>query len=260
VDCERLKSSRDPYQLIALETCQLEVVQYTSRRLNLADGKEASFLEGEYSPELQITLNSTTRASAQRKEIAVRIAAPSVKVGTENFDPIRAAAARGVEFSVSSHWGYIQKVVTPGRIFEHGHAALSDGSGTVLGGVGFYCALPHSYVDIFVHKPGGRISDYYWGDATLRTSVKFNGVGMPAAVEHGIIYIDIGDGVRSALENAFELKSGVTVRRSNVDVANFAKFDLLVRTTEPPRPSPDTDIVSYARMTEMCDETIAAQR
>jgi hypothetical protein len=132
----------------------------------------------------------------------------------------------------------------------------------LLGGVGFYCAVPHSYLDIFVRKPpGGVLAEYFWGDATLKTSLKLNGVAMPASVEHGIIYIDIGDDIRKVLEMVFELGAGSATRRSTIDVANFAKFDLVVRSSAPPQQHGDLEVVvSYARMVSMCDATIAAQR
>ena len=83
---------------------------------------------------------------------------------------------------------------------------------------------------------------------------------MPAKVERGIIFIDIDDAVGSVLTKVFELGAGARSQRIDVDVANFARFALVMKATEPTSPPPATAVVSYARMVSMCDTTIGAQR
>jgi hypothetical protein len=261
----------------ALGRCRLDIVRYSSRRFNIADGQETSFLEGEYSPELQVTLNSKSRVTAQGQGMSVIVAARHARVGTNIFPLIGGArweaAARSPqptdlqpngqapqEFSVGSIWEYRQQAMAPGRIFAHGQADIVDASGAQIGGVGFYCAVPHSYVDIYVRKPGAGLGNYLWGNATLKTSLKLNGVSMPAKVEGGIVFIDIDDAVRPVLIKALELGAGAGSQRIDVDVANFAKFALIMKTNKPPSPSPPAVAVSYARMVSMCDATIAQQR
>ena len=262
----------------ALGRCQLDIVQYSSRRFNIADGQEASFLEGEYSPELQVTLNSKSRVMAQGQGISVIVAARHAKVGTSIFPLIGGSrwetAARSPqptepqpkgqapqEFSVGSIWEYRQQAVTPGQIFAHGQADIVDPSGAQIGGVGFYCAVPHSYVDIYVRKPGAPLGNYLWGNTTLmKASLKLNGVNMPAKIERGIIFIDIDDAVRPVLHKAFELGAGAGSQRIDVDVAKFAKFALIMKASKPSSPSPPAVAASYARMVNMCDATIAQQR
>ena len=124
--------------------------------------------------------------------------------------------------------------------------------------MGFYCAVPHPYIDIFVHKPGGNVADYYWGTATLKTILDLDGVRMPASVERGIIDIDVSDDIRPGLEKTFEFKPGSPARHIKVDVVDFANFDLIVTEAAPPRPA--TEVVSFARMVSLCDATVAAQR
>jgi len=255
----------------ALETCQFDVIQYTSRSVNLADGQEVSFVEGEYSPDLKITLGSRTRLTAEGKMISLVITARKLYVGTANFIPagkaspaigpskMVAAPPTSLELSVASLWKYIQAPVTPGRIFAHGQTDIADQHGAWLGGIGFYCALPHPYIDIFVHKPGGTLTDYYWGNASLKTSLELDGIKMPATIERGIIYIDVSDEIRPALEKVFEFKPGASNRALNVDVANFAKFSLIVKANNQPPAAATTDLVSFARMVGLCDTTIAAQ-
>jgi hypothetical protein len=258
---------------VALETCQFDVVQFTSRRTRLADGLEVSFDEGEYSPQLKFTLNSKTRVHVAGKELSLVVASRKLFVGTRNFDPPGKAAsqpspsqmpsppaAASAEFSVSSLWEYLQSPMSPGRIFAHGQAAIAGKSGGWLGGVGFYCAVPHPYLDIFVHKPGGAIADYYWGTATLKSTLALDGVRMPATVERGIIYIDVSDEIRPNLERAFELKPGSPARHLKVEVADFANFELIVAEAAPPPARPATEVVSFAHMMSLCDATVAAQR
>jgi hypothetical protein len=262
---------------VALETCQFDVIRYRSRSVNLANGQEVSLVEGEYSPELKLSLNSKTRFKAGGKQMSVVIAARTLLVGTRNFVPAgrnssliassqlgasqmaAAPTAPSPEFSVGSLWKYVQAPITPGRLFAHGQVDIADKAGARLGGVGFYCAVPHSYIDIFVHRPGGSLADYYWGNATLKTSLELDGVKMPATVERGIIYVDISDDLRPLLEKAFEFKPGAPARRLRVDVANFGKFELLAKPTTPTVAQPATEVVSFERMMTMCDATIAAQ-
>jgi hypothetical protein len=276
---------------ITLEKCRLDVVQYSMRRFNLADGQETSFFEGEYSPELQYTPNQRMRAMAPGKQVSITIASHMVKVGTVNFVSVggekppqtaaQAPQSKGQsaqpsspfqrrapsteptpqEFSVKSIWEYRQQAqLVPGRVFAHGQADIVDQSGVQIGGVGFYCAVPHAYIDISVRKPGGAIGDYLWGNATLKTSLKLSGASMPASVERGIVFLDINDAVRPVLDKAFELKSGARTQRVAFDVANFAKFALIITRTESPAPRPGAEAVSYARMVSLCDTTIAAQQ
>jgi hypothetical protein len=259
---------------VALETCQFDVIRYTSRSVNLANGQEVSFVEGEYSPELKLLLNSKTRVKEGAREMSIVIAARTLQVGIRNFiqagnassqidpsQPSRMASpqtAPSPEFSVCSLWKYVQTPITPGRLFAHGQVDIADMAGAWLGGVGFYCAVPHSYIDIFVHRPGGSPADHYWGNATLKTSLELDGVKMPASVERGIIYVDISDDLRSVLEKAFELKPDAPARRVRVDVANFGKFDLVAKPATPPQ-QPAAEAVSFDHMMAMCDATIAAQ-
>jgi hypothetical protein len=249
---------------VLLDTCQIDVVQYSSRRFNLLDGKEVSFFEGEYSPELQSTISQKGRVVAQGNETSIVVTARQVNLGVKNFALIGGAAAQPAtaqaqEFSLSSLWKYSQVPVVPGRIFAHRQADIVDRSGAQLGGVAFYCAVPHSYVDIFVHRPGAGLDKYFWGEATLKTGLKLNGVSMPANVERGIVYIDIGDGIRPALEKAFEPGSGARAQRVNVDVANFAKFDLVVSSAGSTPGGSGTERISFGHMMDLCDATIAAQ-
>jgi hypothetical protein len=258
---------------VVLDRCQFDVIQYTSRRTRLADGLEVSFDEGEYSPQLKFTLNSKTRVHAPGKDLSLVVASEKLFIGARNFVPTGNVSAQGgsaqtpsaqtvasAEFSVGSLWQYLQSSTSPGRIFAHGQADIAIKSGGWLGGVGFYCAVPHPYIDIFVHKPGGNIADYYWGTATLKTTLDLDGVRMPASVERGIIYIDVSDDIRPSLEKAFEFKPGSPARHLKVDVAGFANFDLVVTETAPPPARPATEVVSFARMMSLCDATIAAQR
>jgi hypothetical protein len=262
---------------IALDTCQFDVIRYTSRSVSLANGREVSFVEGEYSPELKLSLNSRTRFKAGSKQMSIVIAARTLLVGTRNFVPAGRGSSQDVppqmgasqmvatqtapspEFSVGSLWKYVQTPVTPGRLFAHGQVDIADTAGARLGGVGFYCAVPHSYIDIFVHRPGGSLADYYWGNATFKTSLELNGARMPATVERGIIYVDISDDLRPLLQKAFELKPGAPARRLSVDIANLGKFDLIAKQATPPAAQPATEVVSFERMMTMCDTTIAAQ-
>jgi hypothetical protein len=262
---------------VALEACQFEVIRYTSRSISLANGQEVSFVEGEYSPELKLSLNSKTRFKAGGKHMSIVIAARTLQVGTGNIVPAgsnlsqiaaaplgpsqmaAAPSAPSPEFSVGSRWKYVQAPITPGRLFAHGQLDIADKAGARLGGVGFYCALPHSYIDIFVHRPGGGLADYYWGNATFKTSLELDGIKMPATVERGIVYVDISDDLRPLLEQAFAFRPGTPARRHSIDIANFGKFELVARPTTPSAAQPASEVVSFERMMTMCDTTIAAQ-
>jgi hypothetical protein len=280
----RVEYTFDRKMIIAWGNCRLDVVRYNLRRFNLADSQEVSSLEGEYSPELRLTLNSRGRVTAQGQEMSVITIAMHLKIGS--VSSALTGGARGYivqspqpasqlpqskgqapqpgaqppqEFSVGSIWEYRQQAVAPGRIFAHGQADIVDPAGAQIGGVGFYCAVPHSYVDIYVRKPGAGLGNYLWGNATLKTSLKLNGVSMPAKVERGIIFIDIDAAVRPVLNKAFELGAGAGSQRIDVDVANFAKFALIMKANKPSSPSPPAVAVSYARMVNMCDATIGEQ-
>jgi hypothetical protein len=172
-----------------------------------------------------------------------------------SFVPVAGKAASVLEFGVSSQWVYRQQRFSD-KILAHGQADLVDSSGTLSGGVGFYCGIPGPYIDIFVHKPGGTLAQYLWGEATFKTSLKFNGTAMPASVEQGIIYVNIrGDDDRAMFARAFELGPAVNEQRSTVDVANLAKFDLVVRPTQPKNVPAGALVVPYSRMTALCDAT-----
>lgn len=171
-------------------------------------------------------------------------------------------ATHAEEFLLASKWSYVAKPTVPNQIFAHGQANVFDrATNAQLGGVGFYCG-PKSYVDIFVHKPGGAVllNEYYWGMTTIRnTSLKLNGISMPASVEKGIIYVDINDQIRRALSDAFDLKAGAATKRLGFEVPNFAKFDLVLKLIEP-RGYADTAIVTFPQMMSLCDATLRNQK
>ena len=81
---------------VALETCQFDVIQYTSRSISLADGKEVSFVEGEYSPELKLSLNWKMRVKRGDKEVSTAGAVQKLLVGTSNFIIPGAASPQAV--------------------------------------------------------------------------------------------------------------------------------------------------------------------
>jgi hypothetical protein len=69
---------------VALETCQFDVIQYADRSIS-PDGKEVFFTEGEYSPELKLSLNWKTRLKRGEKEIFMVGAVQKLLVGAGSF-------------------------------------------------------------------------------------------------------------------------------------------------------------------------------
>jgi hypothetical protein len=169
---------------------------------------------------------------------------------------VSAATASAEEFLVTSRWQYNTKAVRPEVILAHGQADIFDPATTEwIGGIGFYCARPQTYIDIFVHEPGGPgnpatpATPMHWGSPTFRTSLTLNGAVMPAAVEAGIVYVDIDAGIGRVLADAFALKT--PSKRLDFDVAKFATFTLVMKRIEP-RSRPDTAITDFDQMVGMC--------
>jgi hypothetical protein len=169
-----------------------------------------------------------------------------------------ASAAR--EFLLSSRWRYLQGPVAT-NIFGHGQADIfATTAGIWLGSMGFYCAAPQPYFDIKIRKPPGRRDDApFWGTATIMTSLRLNGSHMPAAVERGLITVDIETETRPLLSRVFDLEPGRDRRRIRIEVKDFANFALVMRPIEPTTAIEGSAIMSYAAMTRMCDRTLDEQ-
>jgi hypothetical protein len=170
------------------------------------------------------------------------------------------ADAGAREFLLSSRWRYLQGPVAT-NIFGHGQADIfARASGIWLGSMGFYCAAPQPYVDIKIRKPPARPDDApFWGTTTIMTSLRLNGSPMPAAVERGLITVDIETETRPMLSRVFELERGRDSRRIRIEVKDFASFALIMKPIEPTTALDGSTIVSYAAMTRMCDRTLDEQ-
>jgi hypothetical protein len=168
--------------------------------------------------------------------------------------------AMSQEFLLSSRWRYLQRPVAT-DIFGHGQADIFAKSSTLwLGSVGFYCAAPQPYFDIKIHKPPGRLEDEpFWGTPTIMTNLKLNGSSMPAAVEHGLISVDIDQQTRPVLGRAFELEPGHELRRIRIEVKDFARFDLIMKPIAPTTAVDGSTVMSFAAMSRMCDTTLDEQ-
>ncbi len=192
------------------------------------------------------------RAGSRRGRRALAPLAVALAMG------LGAAAARAEEFLVTSRWQYLAKPVNA-AIIAHGQADIFDASTKhQIGGIGFYCQRGTRYIDIFVHEPGrpittgnpsNPVTPLHWGTPTFRTSLTLNGTVMPAAVESGVVYVDIDATIGPALAEAFALKTAS--KRLDVDVAKLAAFTLVMQRIEP-RSRPDTAIVDFDRMVGMC--------
>src|SRR6185503_4731579 len=113
------------------------------------------------------------------------------------------------------------------------------------------------YFDIKIRRPPGRRDDApFWGTATIMTSLRLNGSHMPAAVERGLITVDIETETRPLLSRVFELEPGHERRRIRIEVKDFASFALIMRPIEPTTAIEGSAIMSYAAMTRMCDRTL----
>ncbi len=172
------------------------------------------------------------------------------------------AVAHAEEFLVTSRWQYLAKPVNA-SVLAHGQADIFDPSiNRQIGGIGYYCARPTTYIDIFVHEPGRPImtgdpshpvTELHWGHPTFRTSLKLNGVELPSVVESGVIYVDIDARIGPLLADAFALKTAS--KRLDIDVARLAAFTLVMKRIEP-KSRPDTAIVDFDQMVEICRTTL----
>ncbi len=168
------------------------------------------------------------------------------------------AAARAEECLVTSRWQYLAKPVNA-SIVAPGQADIFDPAADVqIGGIGYYCGRPTTYIDIFVHEPGRPImignrskpvTDLHWGTPTFRTSLRLNEAVVPAAVESGVVYVDIDSRVGAVLADAFALAA--PSKRLDIDVAKLAAFTLVMKRIEP-RSHRDTAIADFDQMVTMC--------
>jgi hypothetical protein len=249
---------------IALGDCAIDVVRYRSRLSYVANGQEVSFLEGEYSPDLQMALSSKGRLSANGKAARISIVPRKLNIGVDHFDaPSGPAPSKPTagdvpppEFTMAMTWRYRREAV-PERILARGQTALVDKSGLRLGAVEFFCANPLPYIGIVVNKPGGGPAEHFWGEATRKTTLRLDGFAVPASVVTGIIYVDVGNEVRPILEKTFGPAPGSAPERRNIEVADFARFDLVVDASPASPALAGADLVSYDRMVMMCDAAIA---
>jgi hypothetical protein len=177
------------------------------------------------------------------------------------------AAARAEEFVVTSRWQYPAKPLPGGSLLAHGQADIFDAStNDQIGGIGYYCARPATYVDIFVHEPGRpmmyrtpaneiRATELHWGYPTFRgASLKLNGVVLPASVERGVVYVDIDAKTGPVLADAFTLKTAG--KRLDVDVPKLATFTLAMKRIEPRTHAVSVVIVDFDEMVRMCQSTL----
>src|SRR5262245_42080799 len=97
-------------------------------------------------------LNLKGYATAQAGKVQVKERPVNVPSQTTSRSSVRFAQngpAQPQEFPLNSDWEYVQlKPSAPNQAYySWGHANIVDKSGAPIGAVGFYCTLPHSYVD-----------------------------------------------------------------------------------------------------------------
>ncbi len=179
------------------------------------------------------------------------------------------AMGRAEEFIVTSRWQYPATPLATGELLAHGQADIFDTSTNAqLGGIGFYCTPTQNYVDLFVHVSGGPIitgnaaqpiSDLRWGRATFKTRLKLGGVDLPAAVESGVVYVDIDAKTGPVLAEALALKPGIPSKRLDFDVAKLAAFTLVMKPIEPRTRPANTLTLDYAHMVDLCRSMVASR-
>jgi hypothetical protein len=201
-------------------------------------------------------------AAWRRRGAALPLLTPAILL-------VAIAMGRAEEFIVTSRWQYPATPLANGRLLAHGQADIFDTSTNAqLGGIGFYCTPTQNYVDVFVHvsgvpiisgNPAQPVSDLRWGRPTFKTRLKLGGVDLPAAVESGVVYVDIDAKTGPVLAEALALKPGTPSKRLDFDVAKLAAFTLVMKPIEPRMRPANTLTLDYARMVDLCRSMVAGR-